>query len=593
MRDDRVLGQRGPVGAHDVGLDGLAAVLVGDADDDRVSHPVEGEQDLLDLGRVDVEPARDDELLLAVDDREVPVGVHDRDVTGEDVAVGGEHAVLVLPAPVPGEDLRASDRQLAGLAHGHELGGVLLVDDLAERAGQRQTDAACPAATDRVGVGRRGGLRHAIALDEVRTRDAGELLRDLGRELHGAGDAQADRPEVMGLGLRAVGDRLVDRGDTGKQGGLPRVDRLEHQVQVEAREQHQGAAEQDRVRHRDGQTVSVEQREHREGDLLAGVRLGVPEPVHVGVGDQVAVAEHRALGQASRAAGVLQQREVLPVDRRLPGHRRGALEHRLEVLGPRALGQRGADLSALLLGLRDRQAQLELVGFREVVDQRGHDDVLDRGVLLDLGDRLVDPVEAHDDGRTAVSELVAQLGLGVERVVLHDDGTQAQGREERDDVLRAVRQDERDAVALRHTEPSQDAGEPVDLVLELLVRRLGTEEREGDVVREGPRGVIEQAGEGELRELVRRGDPRRVEVEPRLAGVRRGPLHDRRRHDLGRSRSRGRADGRLHRLRCPSGGGGLGRCLLRGGLLCQGLLCRGLLRGGLGGGGATGLRGGR
>jgi hypothetical protein len=51
-----------------------------------------------------------------------------------------------------------------------------------------------------------------------------------------------------------------------------------------------------------------------------------------------------------------------------------------------------------------------------------------------------------------VFELVAQLGRRVQRVVLDDDRTQSQDGIERHDVLRAVRQHERDPVAVRNAE---------------------------------------------------------------------------------------------------------------------------------------------
>ena len=49
--------------------------------------------------------------------------------------------------------------------------------------------------------------------------------------------------------------------------------------------------------------------------------------------------------------------------------------------------------------------------------------------------------------RAVVLELLAQLARRVERVVLDDDGAEPQDRVERDDVLRAVRQHDRDRVA--------------------------------------------------------------------------------------------------------------------------------------------------
>ena len=81
-----------------------------------------------------------------------------------------------------------------------------------------------------------------------------------------------------------------------------------------------------------------------------------------------------------------------------------------------------------------------------------------------------------------VLELVTQLARRVERVVLDDDRAEPQHGVERDDVLRAVRQHERDRVALLHAEQAQPLGGALDLVAELGVGRGALEELERDVV---------------------------------------------------------------------------------------------------------------
>ena len=83
-----------------------------------------------------------------------------------------------------------------------------------------------------------------------------------------------------------------------------------------------------------------------------------------------------------------------------------------------------------------------------------------------------------------------------------DDRAEPQHGVERDDVLRAVRQHERDGVALLHAEQAQPLGDALDLGAELGVGRGALEELERDVV-----GVL----------LDRRAD----EVVQRALGVRR------------------------------------------------------------------------
>ncbi len=507
---------------HDVGLHRLAAVAVGGADHDGLGDAGDAGQHVFHLRGVDVEAPCDDQLLLTVDDREVAVLVHDDEVAGEHEAVVGEQSGQVFLTPVAGEDLRTAHRELPGLADGHQRVGVVRVQHQALGPGQRQPDRARSAGTDdRVAVRRRRGLGQAVALDQAA---AGELLEGLGhfrRQLHRTRHADADRPEVVRGRAGVVQERLVDRRDPREHRRLLALDRLEHLRDVEARDQDQRAAEQQRAVQADGQPVGVEQRQHRQRDLAARGRAGVPEPVHVGVGDQVRVRQHGALGRPGGAARVLQQRQVVHrVDRRLAG--RLALEQRRERHRGRTLGQGRGQLRAGGLGPGRRQPQAELLPRRQVVRDRRHDDRGHVGVGLDGGHRVEDPVQAHDDLGPAVGELGAQLGRGVQRVVLDGDRTQAQRREQRDDVLRAVRQHDRDPVARPHAEPGQSGGEAVDGVLELAVGEPGAQERQGRARREAGHGVVQQPGQRHDREVVVLGDPGRVLREPRSVGIGQG-----------------------------------------------------------------------
>ena len=117
-------------------------------------------------------------------------------------------------------------------------------------------------------------------------------------------------------------------------------------------------------------------------------------------------------------------------------------------------------------------------------------------VAGELRDRVGDAVPDDRDARAVVLELVPQLGRRVERVVLDDDRAEPQHRVERDDVLRAVRQHERDAVAGAHAEPAQPLGRGGDLLAELAVARLGAEELERGAPSEAVDGVVDHVDEG-------------------------------------------------------------------------------------------------
>jgi hypothetical protein len=71
--------------------------------------------------------------------------------------------------------------------------------------------------------------------------------------------------------------------------------------------------------------------------------------------------------------------------------------------------------------------------------------------------------------------------------VLDHDRAQSQDRVERDDVLRAVRQDDRDRVAGADALVAQSRGRALDRLMEFAVRRRAAEEFEGGRVRIVPR----------------------------------------------------------------------------------------------------------
>ena len=73
---------------RDRGTDLLAEALVRDAEHGGLGHRGVLVDDLLDLAGVDVEPAADDQVLLAVHDGEVAVGVDGADVAGGEPALG-------------------------------------------------------------------------------------------------------------------------------------------------------------------------------------------------------------------------------------------------------------------------------------------------------------------------------------------------------------------------------------------------------------------------------------------------------------------------------------------------------------------------
>jgi hypothetical protein len=98
------------------------------------------EEHLLDLPRVDVVAAADDHVLLAVDDEEVAVRVHLRDVARVEPATPHRLGRGVVALEVALHDVVAADHDLADLALLDVV--VVLVDDFHLDALDRCADGA-------------------------------------------------------------------------------------------------------------------------------------------------------------------------------------------------------------------------------------------------------------------------------------------------------------------------------------------------------------------------------------------------------------------------------------------------------------------
>ena len=158
--------------------------------------------------------------------------------------------------------------------------------------------------------------------------------------------------------------------------------------------------------------------------------------------EQRAVREDRALGNAGRAAGILEDGDILALD----GRRGKGLA--------RAFGQRGPEGRVARqrpcrhhFAAHDKIDDGPLHGAQHVA-HAGDDHVLDlrlgQGLLQDGGEIL-----EHDDGqRAGILQLMLELARRVERVDVDGDEARANDGGERDRILQHVRQHDGDAVAL-------------------------------------------------------------------------------------------------------------------------------------------------
>ena len=240
----------------------------------------------------------------------------------------------------------------------------------------------------------------------------------------------------------------------------------------------------------------MEQRQHGVDDLLAVGEAGHPRAALRRVRAQVAVGEHRALGHAGRAAGVLQQREVV-------GRRPRVRRRQRRARAGRSCSHDSAPRRGRGHAPRASRGPSRPAAAASTAACGGSAVVRSTAMIVRSCGRRARPAGAS---ATTLSQAIATVApwssnwwcsssRRVERVVLDDDRAEAQHRVERDHVLRAVRQHERHAVAAAHARVGERLRRAGDLVAELAVGRRGAVEVEGDVLGEAAYGGVEQVAE--------------------------------------------------------------------------------------------------
>ncbi|MCU0283733.1 MAG: hypothetical protein MUD13_07530 [Candidatus Nanopelagicales bacterium] len=366
-----------------------------------------------------VPTAADDHVLGPIDDEVVALLVAPGEVAGaEPLAVHDLRGRLGL-AQVPLHHVGAPDRDLADLT----LGDVVPVAvDQAHRA-------ALDGRADRAGLahlvrvverGNRRGLGQAVALEDHRPErglEAAEHLDGQRRATRGA-HAQRGQVEAGPVGMLQQGD--VHRGHAEHDGAAVALEHLERLGGIEAWQQGDRAAGEDRGVHPDGLAERVEQRQPAEDDVVRG------EPDHVdaqlGVAGHVRVAELGAL----RAAR-----------------------------GPRRVEHDGGVL-VVTVDQRDRLVRHH--GAEEL--RRHHADELRARLRRALAGLLGDAVPGEEDARLRVAQHVGELAGLVERVDRHDDPAGPEDAVVDDRHVRDVRQRHRHPVARRDAEGLQPARHP-------------------------------------------------------------------------------------------------------------------------------------
>ena len=287
-----------------------------------------GQQHVLDVARIDVEAAANDEVLDAVNDVEVAVVIEVADVAGVQPAVTHRRRGRLRTVPVAGHEHRSADADLAVLA-GRQPGPVGSHDSHLHPL-DRRAHRAKPAAGGRLGTDQRAGLRTAVALPDLA---AGHPPLELGRHLRGQWCRARGDPLQAGqvvrlerLSQQHLDHRRHQRADL----HAVLLDQLHEPGRVEPAHQHAaGGLPGVQPGHRDEQAIGVGQRQRQQpAHAIRGVgrgRGGRSGCV------QRRVAERHPLGSAGGAAGVQQrgqigigaidQRQLVGLFELLPRHR--------------------------------------------------------------------------------------------------------------------------------------------------------------------------------------------------------------------------------------------------------------------------------
>ena len=309
--------------------------------------------DALNVLRIDVAPAQDDQILDAPGAIQLAVGIHETQVAGAHpwTRIAGRQAPIkrlarLVVAPEVAAGHRGTAHPNLAYLFGAQRRARLRLDDAHFGVEDRA------ATTDRVRRAARAGKRHDAPVfesDRVELAHAhrhaafgrGDLDRRLGEAKAGAIHFGAKAGLRKGRGKRVqtlfahrfgrverhaprrqVERRAIRRTDFAHRQVVRKVrrrrvrrapirNRLEpHERLFDkrfGRHQDAGAAGVDRHRNADDQTHVVKDRQPRNGD-----RVAVVPPARVDVAArvvQVALADHHALGRVRRARGVLQKGE--------------------------------------------------------------------------------------------------------------------------------------------------------------------------------------------------------------------------------------------------------------------------------------------
>ena len=184
------------------------------------------------------------------------------------------------------------------------------------------------------------------------------------------------------------------------------------------------------------------------------------------------MGEHRALGQAGGAAGVLQERNVVRGKRhRLQLRARSARERRAQ-----AEGAVDAPVGHHLLHLLHHEIDDPALGHGQHVAELGGDHMLHLGFRDHLLQGVGEVFDDHDGLGAGVLQLVLELARRVQRIDVDHRHASAQDADQRDRILHQIRAHDGNALALGHSgQALQERGKVATVPVEFGVSHAAIE----------------------------------------------------------------------------------------------------------------------
>ena len=161
------------------------------------------------------------------------------------------------------------------------------------------------------------------------------------------------------------------------------------------------------------------------------------------IGNQVAMSEHGPLGNARRAAGVLQHSQIISVENHCAVWRFGTcLQHRIQFQRARNRESRHHALHVL-----DQEIDQCALGLRVQICDFGDHNGLDLRAGQDCGRRLRHIGLHNHDLHVRIIELMLELSLGIEGIGIHYHHAGTQSAQAHNQVLDQIRHLNRNTIA--------------------------------------------------------------------------------------------------------------------------------------------------